>query len=117
MTDSAQNKQNARQHSSGQQTHVTDHFSIITTLVTGFGLALVFGWMAERFLKTPALVGFIIAGVAVSAFPWLPNVDPAVTVQFAEIGVMLLMSGDGLHFSITDLVKVKGVASKVPAQK
>ena len=110
MTDSAQNKQNARQHSSGQQTHVTDHFSIITTLVTGFGLALVFGWMAERFLKTPALVGFIIAGVAVSAFPWLPNVDPAVTEQFAEIGVMLLMFGVGLHFSIADLVKVKGVA-------
>ena len=89
---------------------MTDNFSIITTLVTGFGLALVFGWLAERFLKTPALVGFIIAGVAVSLFPWLPDVDRHVTEQFAEIGVMLLMFGVGLHFSIADLAKVKAVA-------
>lgn len=89
---------------------VNDHFSIITTLVTGFGLALVFGWLAERFLKTPALVGYIIAGVAVSLFPLLPPVDHGVTQQFAEIGVMLLMFGVGLHFSVADLVKVKGVA-------
>lgn len=87
-----------------------DQFSIITTLVTGFGLALVFGWLAERFLKTPALVGYIIAGVAVSLFPLLPNVDQGVTQQFAEIGVILLMFGVGLHFSVADLVKVKGVA-------
>ena len=89
---------------------MTDQFSIITTLVTGFGLALVFGWLAERFLKTPALVGYIIAGVSVGLFPLLPNVDRGVTEQFAEIGVMLLMFGVGLHFSVADLVKVKGVA-------
>ena len=87
-----------------------DQFSIITTLVTGFGLALVFGWLAERFLKTPALVGYIIAGVAVGLFPLLPAVDAGVTQQFAEIGVILLMFGVGLHFSVADLVKVKGVA-------
>lgn len=89
---------------------MTDQFSIITTLVTGFGLALVFGWLAERFLKTPALVGYIIAGVSVGLFPLLPEVDRVVTEQFAEIGVMLLMFGVGLHFSVADLVKVKGVA-------
>ena len=89
---------------------MTDQFSIITTLVTGFGLALVFGWLAERFLKTPTLVGYIIAGVFVGLFPLLPNVDRVVTEQFAEIGVMLLMFGVGLHFSVADLVKVKGVA-------
>ena len=89
---------------------MTDQFSIITTLVTGFGFALVFGWLAERFLKTPALVGYIIAGVSVGLFPLLPNVDRVVTEQFAEIGVMLLMFGVGLHFSVADLVKVKGVA-------
>lgn len=89
---------------------MTDQFSIITTLVTGFGLALVFGWLAERFLKTPTLVGYIIAGVSVGLFPLLPNVDRVVTEQFAEIGVMLLMFGVGLHFSVADLVKVKGVA-------
>ena len=89
---------------------MTDQFSIITTLVTGFGLALVFGWLAERFLKTPTLVGYIIAGVSVGLFPLRPNVDRVVTEQFAEIGVMLLMFGVGLHFSVADLVKVKGVA-------
>lgn len=89
---------------------MTDQFSITTTLVTGFGLALVFGWLAERFLKTPTLVGYIIAGVSVGLFPLLPNVDRVVTEQFAEIGVMLLMFGVGLHFSVADLVKVKGVA-------
>ena len=89
---------------------MTDQFSIITTLVTGFGLALVFGWLAERFLKTPTLVGYIIAGVSVGLFPLLPNVDRVVTEQFAEIGVMLQMFGVGLHFSVADLVKVKGVA-------
>ena len=89
---------------------MTDQFSIITTLVTGFGLALVFGWLAERLLKTPTLVGYIIAGVSVGLFPLLPNVDRVVTEQFAEIGVMLLMFGVGLHFSVADLVKVKGVA-------
>ena len=45
---------------------MTDQFVLITTLVTAFGLALIFGYIAERFLKTPALVGYIISGVAVS---------------------------------------------------
>ena len=85
-------------------------FPIITTLVTAFGLALVFGWFSERFLKTPALVGYIIAGVSVSLFPWLPEFNRAATEQFAELGVILLMFGVGLHFSVGDLVKVKGVA-------
>lgn len=89
---------------------MTDHFTIITTLVSGFGLALVFGWFAERFLKTPALVGYIVAGVAVSLIPQLPTVDRAVTEQFADIGVMLLMFGVGLHFSVADLARVKAVA-------
>lgn len=89
---------------------MTDHFVLITTLVTAFGLALVFGYLAERFLRTPALVGYIIAGVAVTTFPGLPTVDVGVTEQFAEIGVMLLMFGVGLHFSVADLIKVKSVA-------
>jgi CPA2 family monovalent cation:H+ antiporter-2 len=87
-----------------------ENFSIITTLVTAFGLALIFGWFAERFLKTPALVGFIMAGVAVTLIPGLPPVDRDITAQFTEIGVILLMFGVGLHFSVADLIKVKGVA-------
>lgn len=89
---------------------MTEHFVLITTLVTAFGLALVFGYIAERFLKTPALVGYIISGVAVSLIPGLPAVDRTVTEQFAEIGVMLLMFGVGLHFSLNDLLRVKAVS-------
>lgn len=89
---------------------MTDHFVLVTTLVTAFGLALLFGYIAERFLKTPALVGYIISGVAVSLIPGLPVVDRAVTEQFAEIGVMLLMFGVGLHFSMNDLLRVKAVS-------
>ena len=89
---------------------MSDHFELITTLVTAFGLALVFGYLAERFLKTPALVGYIIAGVAVSLLPGLPAVDQGMTEQFAEIGVMLLMFGVGLHFSVNDLLRVKAVS-------
>ena len=43
------------------------NYSLITSLVTGFGLALPFGYLAERFLRSPALVGYILAGVAVTA--------------------------------------------------
>ncbi len=89
---------------------MTDHFVLVTTLVTAFGLALAFGYIAERFLKTPALVGYIISGVAVSLIPGLPAVDRSVTEQFAEIGVMLLMFGVGLHFSLNDLLRVKAVS-------
>lgn len=90
--------------------HESDSFVLITTLVTAFGLALIFGYLAERFLKTPALVGYIMAGVCVTLVPGLPRVDMAATQEFAELGVMLLMFGVGLHFSVADLIKVKGVA-------
>lgn len=89
---------------------MSDSFSLITSLVTAFGLALVFGYLAEKYLKTPALVGYIIAGVAVGLIPGLPAVDVGMTEQLAEVGVMLLMFGVGLHFSVADLNKVRGVA-------
>lgn len=83
---------------------------LLTSLVTGFGLALPFGYLAERFLRTPALVGYILAGVSAGLIPGLPAVDESLLEQTAEIGVMLLMFGVGLHFSVRDLVSVKGVA-------
>ena len=86
------------------------NYSLITSLVTGFGLALPFGYLAERFLKSPALVGYIVAGLAVSILPGLPPVNGEMLEQLAEIGVMLLMFGVGLHFSVRDLVHVKGIA-------
>ena len=51
------------------------NYSLITSLVTGFGLALPFGYLAERFLRSPALVGYILAGVAVGIIPGLPPVN------------------------------------------
>lgn len=87
-----------------------DSSSLITSLVTGFGLALPFGYFFERFLRTPALVGYVFAGLSVSAFPGLPPVDKGMLDQLAEIGVMLLMFGVGLHFSVRDLLRVKSVA-------
>ena len=85
-----------------------DDYSLITSLVTGFGLALPFGYVAEKFFRAPALVGYILAGLAV--LPGLPPVNPKMIEQLAEIGVMLLMFGVGLNFSVHDLVRVKGGA-------
>lgn len=84
-----------------------ESYSLITSLVTGFGLALPFGFFAERFLRSPALVGYILAGVAAGIIPGLPPVNSEMLGQLAEIGVMLLMFGVGLHFSVRDLLRVR----------
>ncbi|QOJ19770.1 MAG: Kef family K(+) transporter [Gammaproteobacteria bacterium] len=83
--------------------------ALITTIAAGFGLALIFGFIAER-LKTPALVGYLLAGIAIS--PTTPGfvADVGIASQLSEIGVMLLMFGVGLHFSLDDLLSVKRVA-------
>ena len=87
-----------------------DDYSLITSLVTGFGLALPFGYVAEKFFRSPALVGYILAGLAANVLPGLPPVNSQMIEQLAEIGVMLLMFGVGLNFSVHDLARVKGVA-------
>jgi CPA2 family monovalent cation:H+ antiporter-2 len=83
--------------------------SLITTLAAGFGLALLFGFVAVR-LRLPALVGYLLAGVAIG--PGTPGfvADGEIAAQLAEIGVMLLMFGVGLHFSVADLLAVRRVA-------
>lgn len=83
---------------------------LITTLVIAFSLALVFGFIAERYLKSPALVGYLLAGIAAGQYTPGVFADPALANQLSEIGVMLLMFGVGLHFSIKDLWAVKGIA-------
>ena len=85
------------------------NLTLITTLAAGFGLALVLGVAAER-LKIPALVGYLLAGVIIG--PSTPGfiADVEIASQLAEIGVMLLMFGVGLHFSIDDLLAVKRIA-------
>ncbi len=83
--------------------------SLITTLAAAFGVALLFGFVAAR-LKLPALVGYLLAGIAIG--PATPGfvADVAIAGQLAEIGVMLLMFGVGLHFSVDDLLAVKKIA-------
>ena len=83
---------------------------LISTLVIAFSLALVFGFIAERFLRSPALVGYLLAGIAAGKYTPGVFADASLANQLSEIGVMLLMFGVGLHFSIKDLWSVKGIA-------
>ncbi len=83
---------------------------LISTLVIAFTLALVFGFIAERFFRSPPLVGYLLAGIAAGKYTPGVYADPALAGQLSEIGVMLLMFGVGLHFSFKDLLKVKGIA-------
>jgi CPA2 family monovalent cation:H+ antiporter-2 len=82
---------------------------LITTIAAGFGLALVLGFIAER-IKIPALVGYLLAGILLG--PATPGfvADASIARQLSEIGVMLLMFGVGLHFSLDDLLAVKRIA-------
>ncbi len=82
---------------------------LIATIAGGLGLALVFGFLAVR-LRIPAIVGYLLAGVAVGPFTPGFNADLALTQQLAEIGVMLLMFGVGLHLSLEDLLSVRRIA-------
>ncbi|MBN9407879.1 MAG: Kef family K(+) transporter [Burkholderiales bacterium] len=83
--------------------------SLINTIAAGLGLALIFGFAAAR-LKLPALVGYLLAGVVIG--PYTPGfvADAEIASQLAEIGVMLLMFGVGLHFSLDDLMSVRKIA-------
>ncbi len=83
--------------------------SLITTIAAALGLALVLGFVAAR-LKLPALVGYLAAGIVIGPFTPGFVADSALAAQLAEIGVMLLMFGVGLHFSLDDLMAVKRVA-------
>ena len=83
--------------------------SLITTIAAALGFGLILGMLAVR-LRLPALVGYILAGIVIG--PATPGFvgDVALAGQLAEIGVMLLMFGVGLHFSIDDLLEVKSIA-------
>ena len=83
--------------------------TLIATLALSLGLAFVFGLAAVR-LRLPALVGYLMAGIVLG--PYTPGLEADVQLapQLAEIGVMLLMFGVGTHFSLRDLMAVKGIA-------
>jgi CPA2 family monovalent cation:H+ antiporter-2 len=88
---------------------VPHELNLISLIAAAFGLALIFGIVAAR-LKLPPLVGYLVAGIIIG-----PNTrgfvaDLSLASQLAEIGVMLLMFGVGLHFSVEDLAAVRGIA-------
>ncbi|MFJ3051128.1 YbaL family putative K(+) efflux transporter [Pseudomonas nitroreducens] len=85
------------------------HTPLLTTLAVGFVLAFVLGALANR-LRISPLVGYLLAGVL--AGPFTPGyvADQALSVEIAELGVILLMFGVGLHFSLKDLLSVKAIA-------
>ncbi len=82
---------------------------LIATIVAGLGLAFVFGLIANR-LKLPTLVGYLLAGILIG--PHTPGfvADQKLGTELAEMGVILLMFGVGLHFSLKDLLSVRAIA-------
>jgi len=85
------------------------NISLITTISAALGVGLVFGYAAMR-LKLPALVGYLVAGIIIGPFTPGFVADADLAAQLAEIGVMLLMFGVGLHFSLDDLLAVRRIA-------
>jgi len=83
--------------------------SLITTIAVGLTAALIFGMLAKRIGLSP-IVGYLVAGIAIG--PHTPGFvgDAKIAAQLAEIGVILLMFGVGLHFSLKDLLAVRAVA-------
>ncbi|MDP4024020.1 YbaL family putative K(+) efflux transporter [Methylobacterium sp. NEAU 140] len=85
------------------------HTPLIATVVAGLGLAFVFGVLAQRLRLSP-LVGYLVAGTLIGPFTPGYVADQGLAQQLAEIGVILLMFGVGLHFSLADLLAVRAVA-------
>ncbi|HTE41792.1 MAG TPA: YbaL family putative K(+) efflux transporter [Steroidobacteraceae bacterium] len=82
---------------------------LIATIAAGFGLAFLLGLVMHK-LRLPAILGYLIAGVIIG--PYSPGfvADSQLANQLAEIGVILLMFGVGLHFSLSDLMRVRAIA-------
>jgi CPA2 family monovalent cation:H+ antiporter-2 len=82
---------------------------LVSTLAIGLVLAFSLGVLAHR-LKLPPLVGYLLAGIALGPFTPGFVADQNIANQLAEVGVILLMFGVGLHFSLEDLLSVRGIA-------
>src|SRR5688500_13171681 len=93
----------------GEPRTMPHHTPLISTIVVGLVLAFLLGALVQR-IKISPLVGYLLAGVAMG--PFTPGFvgDQALADQLAEIGVILLMFGVGLHFSIKDLLSVRAIA-------
>jgi monovalent cation:H+ antiporter-2, CPA2 family len=82
---------------------------LISTIVAGLVLAFILGTVANK-LRLPPLVGYLIAGVMVGPFTPGFVADAELATELSEIGVILLMFGVGLHFSLKDLLSVRAIA-------
>ncbi len=83
--------------------------SLVATIAMGFVLAFCFGLLAIR-LRLPPLVGYLVAGIALGSSTPGFVADAGSAGQLAEVGVILLMFGVGLHFSAADLMAVRSIA-------
>ncbi len=81
---------------------------LISTIAIGLTAAFIGGFVARR-IGLPAIVGYIVAGIVIG--PFTPGIaaDPTIATQLAEIGVILLMFGVGIHFSFRDLLAVRAI--------
>ena len=84
-------------------------YDLILLLALGFTIALVFGYITQRLRLSPIL-GYLLAGVAVSPHTPGIHVDKELATQLSEVGVILLLFGVGLHFTLKDLLAVKRVS-------
>ncbi len=82
---------------------------LIATIAVGLALAFALGLVAQR-LKVPTIVGYLVAGVIIGPFTPGFVADQKIAFELAELGIMLLMFGVGLHFSIKDLLSVRAIA-------
>lgn len=85
------------------------HVPLIATIAVGLAVAFVLGFVAVR-MKMPAIIGYLVAGIVVGPFTPGFVADTGLAAQLAEIGVILLMFGVGMHFSLADLRAVRAIA-------
>src|SRR3990172_2847561 len=83
--------------------------ALVATIAVSLAFAFLCGFAAVR-LRLPPLVGYLIAGVIVGPFTPGFVADAELAPQLAEIGVILLMFGVGMHFSVSDLLEVRAIA-------
>lgn len=88
---------------------VSHDVPLISTIAVGLSLAFVFGVIASK-LRIPPIVGYLLAGIMIG--PYTPGFvgDLKIAEQLSEIGIVLLMFGVGLHFSVKDLMSVRKIA-------
>jgi CPA2 family monovalent cation:H+ antiporter-2 len=82
---------------------------LVSTIAIGLVLAFAFGVLVHRF-KLPPLIGYLLAGIVIGPFTPGFVADQNIAIQLAEVGVILLMFGVGLHFSLKDLLSVRAIA-------